>query len=129
MSIKARSAEHALATIEIDRDGVLLFRYRDGIYLDEAGARDIVACGASLAGEDAPMPTVVLVSRVKGVSKGARDFFSKSAENWALSSRVAMVVRSPTARMVANFFLGLNKPEHPTRLFNDEASARAWLLQ
>lgn len=39
----------------------------------------------------------------------------------------ALPVESMLSRAIANFFLGLNKPLIPTRLFNDEAEAVAWL--
>jgi hypothetical protein len=31
------------------------------------------------------------------------------------------------SRMLGTFFLSVNKPIYPTRLFDDEASAVAWL--
>jgi hypothetical protein len=44
-----------------------------------------------------------------------------------LQSAVALIVGTPLTRMMANFFLSVNKPIFPTRLFDDEASAVAWL--
>jgi hypothetical protein len=45
-----------------------------------------------------------------------------------LQTAVALIVGTPLTRMMANFFLTVNKPLYPTRLFDDEASAVAWLL-
>ena len=36
-------------------------------------------------------------------------------------------LRSPLTRAIGNFFLGLNKPLMPTRLFTSEEEALAWL--
>jgi hypothetical protein len=44
-----------------------------------------------------------------------------------LQSAVALVVDSPLSRMMGNLFISANRPTTPTRLFNDEASALAWL--
>lgn len=44
-----------------------------------------------------------------------------------LVSAVALIVGTPLSRIMWNFFLGVNKPRYPTRLFEDEASAVAWL--
>ena len=44
-----------------------------------------------------------------------------------LQSAVALIVGTPLTRMMANFFLSVNKPQFPTRLFDNEASAVAWL--
>jgi hypothetical protein len=44
-----------------------------------------------------------------------------------LSSAVGLIVRTPLSRMMGNLFLRMNKPKFPVRLFDDEASAVAWL--
>ena len=35
----------------------------------------------------------------------------------------------PLGRMMGNFFINVNKPKAPTRLFDDEAPALAWLKE
>jgi hypothetical protein len=42
-------------------------------------------------------------------------------------SAVALIVDTPLSRMLGNFFLTVSKPLYPTRLFDNEASAVAWL--
>jgi hypothetical protein len=42
-------------------------------------------------------------------------------------SAVALIVDTPLSRMLGTFFLSVSKPPYPTRLFEDEASALAWL--
>ena len=44
-----------------------------------------------------------------------------------LVSAVALLVGTPLSRMMGNFFLSVSKPMAPTRLFDDETSALAWL--
>jgi|ERR1035437_4557278 hypothetical protein len=44
-----------------------------------------------------------------------------------LQTAVGLIVGTPLTRMMANFFLSVNKPPFPTRLFDDEESAVAWL--
>jgi hypothetical protein len=46
-----------------------------------------------------------------------------------LVSAVALVVGAPLSRMMGNFFLNVSRPEYPVRLFDDEASALAWLQE
>ena len=46
-----------------------------------------------------------------------------------LQSAVALVAGTPLSRMMANFFLTVSKPPFPTRLFDNEASALAWLQE
>jgi hypothetical protein len=44
-----------------------------------------------------------------------------------LVSALALIVGTPLSRMMGNFFLGVSKPSYPTRLFDNETSALAWL--
>jgi hypothetical protein len=46
-----------------------------------------------------------------------------------LVSAVALLVANPLSRMMGNFFLTVSKPMAPTRLFDDEATALAWLKE
>ena len=39
----------------------------------------------------------------------------------------AIIVDSPVSRLIGSFFLGLNKPPFPTKLFTSEADAVEWL--
>ncbi len=42
-------------------------------------------------------------------------------------SAIAVVINTPLARLSGNIFLAMRKPTPPMRLFDDEASALAWL--
>ena len=42
-------------------------------------------------------------------------------------SAVALIVDTPLSRTLGTFFLRVNKPPFPVRLFDNEASAVAWL--
>jgi hypothetical protein len=42
-------------------------------------------------------------------------------------SAIALLAASPATQVIANFFLGLDRPDVPTEMFTDEAQARAWL--
>lgn len=44
-------------------------------------------------------------------------------------SAVALIVDTPLSRIIGNFYLSVNRPIAPTRLFDDEATAVAWLLE
>jgi hypothetical protein len=44
-----------------------------------------------------------------------------------VESAAALLIGSPLTRAIGNFFMGLNKPLIPTRLFTSETEALAWL--
>ncbi|MBL8679324.1 MAG: STAS/SEC14 domain-containing protein [Myxococcales bacterium] len=55
---------------------------------------------------------------------GVREFYAKHTEKLVAA---AMIVEGSLSEMIGNFFIRLNRPKSPTRLFNDEAAALAWL--
>jgi hypothetical protein len=44
-----------------------------------------------------------------------------------LVSALALIASTPLSRVLGNFYLRVNKPLYPARLFDNEASALAWL--
>jgi hypothetical protein len=67
------------------------------------------------------------ITQVKQTTKEARDYLA--VEGNALISASAILVSSPMLKMMANFFIMVNKPKNPTRMFTDKEEALAWLGQ
>ncbi len=66
------------------------------------------------------------MAAISEISKEARDYFAN--ERTASIQRVtALLISSPVSRVIGNFFMGLNKPISPTRLFTDPREAIKWL--
>ncbi|QMU28303.1 DUF7793 family protein [Adhaeribacter radiodurans] len=72
-------------------------------------------------------PCLFDITQVKETTKEARDFMANEGNDLVLAS--AMVVNSPMLKMMANFYIMVNKPKNPTRLFTDRESALEWLKQ
>jgi len=70
-----------------------------------------------------PVPVLVDAANSKGVDRESRTRFRQAPSPLA----VALLVKSPFSRFLANLFIGLDKSEYPIRLFNVEADAVAWL--
>lgn len=66
--------------------------------------------------------------RIKNVDKEARAFLAKP-ENTVLISAGALLVNNQLQKVLGNFFIQINKPPVPARLFTDESEAIAWLQQ
>ena len=109
--------------------------------VDESGiVRVVIKAGASLGLEDMrrhfrvgmqhdggkQRPVMVDTRLVKAVSREARAY-ACGPEAAALVSAQAVVVGSPVSRIIGSFFLGLNKPGFPTRMFTSEDEAADWL--
>lgn len=71
-------------------------------------------------------PLLLDARNVKTMAKEARKHFSTNGRETRITS-MAIMVKSPLSRVVGNFFMGLNKPKIPARLFDDENAAVEWL--
>lgn len=76
--------------------------------------------------EGTKFPLLVDARSVKYISKEARDHFSIRNRETVLSG-FALLIDSPLSRIIGNFFMGLNKPSVPMKLFTDEKAALQWL--
>ncbi len=73
-------------------------------------------------------PVLLHVETVSAADYDAQEFASDPSVSEVVSA-MAIVVQSFFARTLADLFLKFHKPAYPTRLFQDERSARAWLDQ
>jgi len=72
------------------------------------------------------MPMLVDTRGISTISKEARDHFSMRGRKGYVNS-IAILTGNPLSKVVGNFFLGLNKPSVPTKLFTQEEKAVEWL--
>lgn len=109
------------------QDGILYGLAGDGVTATADDAREQFEHQRTmLVGH--PLPFLMDIRKARGISRDARSMFA-SAEAAQLFAATALLVGSPLSRALGNFFLGLNKPQMPTRLFTDEVEALAWLRE
>ena len=73
-------------------------------------------------------PLLIDSRHIKSISKEARDHFSVRDRETGINS-FAVLIDSPLSRIIGNFFMGLNKPSVPAKLFTNEQEAIDWLKQ
>ena len=78
--------------------------------------------------EGIKIPLLADIRGVKSITREARAYLS-GEEAAALTFACALIIGSPVSRVIGNFFLGLNKPVYPTRLFTSEEKAIKWLKE
>lgn len=71
-------------------------------------------------------PVLVDARDGRFMDRAARVYYA-SDEAARFRSASALLVGSAVTRVMASFFLGLNKPNYPVRLFNSENEALDWL--
>lgn len=74
-----------------------------------------------------PTPLLADIRKLRGVSLGVRTHMSSERAGRYLS-RVALLADSPLTRTIGNFFMRLNRPPFPVRIFNGVDEALRWLL-
>ena len=111
--------------IRLGEDGIVYIKTKPRVDMDRADAEEgIRACGAMCGGK--LRPALVDLSNLKSMTREARLYFA-GPETAAAQSAAALVIKSPLTKAIGNFFMGLNKPLIPTRLFTSETEALVWL--
>jgi hypothetical protein len=113
------------ASITVDENNIFHFCYHFSfdITLEDA-MLEIAFCTAAGGGER--VAALVNITNVKSVNREARQYYSSEDADRAYKA-VALIVNSPVSKMLGNFFMGLNKPPMPLKLFNLEEDGIAWL--
>ena len=75
-----------------------------------------------------PLPLLCDLTNVVKITQECRKHFA-GPDHAATFSKCALIVTSPVSRIIGNFFLGLNKPLKPTRLFTSKEEGLQWLKE
>ena len=75
-----------------------------------------------------PRPLFCDLTNVVKMTQDCRRHFA-GPEHARTFSKCALIVSSPISKIIGNFFLGLNKPLKPTRLFTNKEDALNWLKE
>lgn len=105
-------------------DGILAYHPVSGLELNHEVAMKVLELGVEVAG--GPKPTLVVMPDMARVDREARALFASDAYS-RLCSQTALVVGSPVSRVIGSFFVGLNRPRYPYRIFSDPELAVDWL--
>ncbi len=113
------------ARVWLDEHGILhnkFFKNIDITLFDVGEMREI--CAKITRGKKTPF--LVDIREMKSITREARIDGAKK-EGTGFRAASALLVGSPVSKAIGNLYLGLNKPEHPTKLFTSEAEAIGWL--
>ncbi len=115
------------ATISLRAPGIVWIDYNAGAHdtIDDAVAH---VEAQELLGRGEPRPTLIDIRAMSGIDKEARAYYTgDKAEH--VNKATALVVKSRISRVIGSFFIGLNRPHRPTKLFTSPEDARAWLAE
>lgn len=86
--------------------------------------KKLVNAEAELGGEK--LPVLVLCAEHASTNSELMNAMAKNANN-PFSKADAFVIKSMAQKILANFYIKINKPERPTKFFNDRDEAINWL--
>jgi hypothetical protein len=75
---------------------------------------------------DGKLPFLIDIRNIRSITREAREYLASAEASEPLTA-VGLLTTSPISRVIGNFFLGLNRPPHPIRMFTSEEEAIAWL--
>ena len=104
-------------------DGIVHLVLASGTVLTLEDAVAAVAAVTRLTG-GRRSPLLVDVRDAGQVDRAGRHELSRQEK---VVSAVAAIVGTPLSRMMGNLIINVSRPQMPVRLFDDEASALAWL--
>lgn len=126
INVPDSAKESASSFFWLDEDGILnIFNKPVDVHSLE-NAQDNTAITREFY-NDSPILLLIDVTKMRSMTREAREEYKREGSTGNVGA-VAMVTKSVTGRILANFFMGFNQPDAPTKLFNDSDAARKWLI-
>lgn len=114
--------------LTLDNEGVVHLKFPEKTTHDINSIKEHLAGVEELDYDGNGVLLLVHFSNLVGMDKASRKFVN--TEKMVLAHKAcAMYVTSPLAKLIANFFLGINRPNFVISSFTDEDSAKKWLLK
>ena len=116
--------ETSIGTHYIEND-VLYIIFKDGADVDLEGILESKQARIDLQ-KDQTMKVLVDLRGLFHISKEAREIAAED-QHTDMSIAMALVSSSLGTRMISNFFIKINKPKSPTKMFTNMDKALLWL--
>ena len=129
VSDKLRTKEYEFATLEFDTEkNILFYRVKQGIVVDVHEMNEMLKYVEEFMGDVKHYALIDFGANLMSTTE-ARKIYADSRYIQTYRMADAFLVKSLAVRIVANFFIRVNKPKVPTKLFTEENYAQAWLVQ
>ncbi len=125
MENKKQVTRTQTADIYVDNNEILHSTYLEGVDVEIEHTKENTAVFKKLA-NGKKVPIIIDVRGVRSITREARGTAS-SPDAVNIAKAIALLVGSPVSRVIGNFYMGLNKPPYPVKLFSSEKKAIAWL--
>lgn len=123
--MQKRTVRSDFGEVSLREQGLIQARVLHGVEIDIEKARIYHGLVEHLSHGE-PHCTVIDLSGITGITTQARKFLQEVSSEWGKTVAVGLITNSFTSRILANFFLSVNKPSYPIRVFTDALQAKQW---
>lgn len=127
--LKVRQAKNIIEIsaykIEVGDDDIVRAKVKDHAIVNLKFAVEMTDTLQKIT-PDGSRPLLIDLGKINYITKEARDHF-KGEKRKPTAPAVALVANTSLSVLIGNFYLRLNKPKLPTKLFINENSAVKWL--
>lgn len=128
MSVQRPSADKCIecstATVWLDPRGFVVVDQVPRALQTGPTAAEMMAAARKLVPGTGLIPMLVLANESR-TDRDARQTFTEATHN----ACVGLVINSKVSEVTGNFFMRINRPPYPMRLFGDVDDAIAWVLE
>ena len=117
--------ELAHSEIFLREDGIVEIIIRESSFIGVEECEQIVNAYEQIL-DDRKYPLLHIIEDFVSIDKDARDY-SSSDEGLKFSKVEAFVINSLGHKILANFYMKVNKPSVPTKFFRTKEEAEDWL--
>ncbi len=108
---------------------IYLLKFDDNYEVELKDAKEVDKAFIDLLGNRRFSVVLDARNQYSSITNDARDFFANDPEILHLRKKIAIVVNNIHTKLLANFFVKFNKPQTPTKIFNDYDKALKWLKE
>ena len=106
-------------------DDILFFEFKNNAVIDLPAAQQIIADRLQTQ-QEKPFSVLCIMNGVVNINKAARDYFAQQGS--VLIKAVAIVANQGSfAFLMSSFYVRVNKPQVPTKVFSDKSNALQFL--
>ena len=120
-----RTVRSDFGEVSIRHEGVIVAKVFHNVEIDLERAKTFHALLEYLSkGEE--HSAVIDLSGIATVTPDARAYLAEASSAWGKTIAVALITNTFTARVTGSFFLSVNKPSYPVKIFTDSLEAQHW---
>jgi hypothetical protein len=117
------------ATAWMEGEHLLMVKVKGNAVVLLGDAREHVRAGQKMVGGKDYIYQLIDAREIKAISSEARQYYADPGSDAAHVNNlgIAIITGSRVSKVIANFFLTLNKPARPVKLFTKVSEGKKWL--